>query len=226
MVRVPCAVRLISVWPSQSLDGVRVRGAALFLDGIEPLWEVHVLQHTRYVRCATDNGCTCHATYAGALCIDGFEPLWEVGHSTRRTAAAQGDPRRGWLLACAALSSRECAGLVWPQDRANSEGATLSWQLAGVPPTELDLIWAKALASVVGEAELSGATLNGIRMMTKGEYSAAYSHAAEYAVAAPVSHIVGLPALRCTRCTGEVYKLEFWMPRVPADTASIAVCCA
>jgi hypothetical protein len=170
---------LISVWPSQSLDGVRVRGAALFLDGIEPLWEVHVLQHTMYVRGATDNGCTCHATYAGALCIDGFEPLWEVGHSTRRTAAAQGDPRRGWLLSCAALSVSECAGLVWPQDRANSDGATLSWQLAGVPPTELDLIWAKALASVVGEAELSGATLNGIRMMTKGEYSAAYSHAAD-----------------------------------------------
>ena len=77
MVRVPCAVRLISVWPSQSLDGVRVRGAALFLDGIEPLWEVHVLQHTMYVRGATDNGCTCHATYASAHCIDGFEPLWE-----------------------------------------------------------------------------------------------------------------------------------------------------
>ena len=69
------------------------------------------------------------------------------------------------------------SAVAWPQDRANTEGATLSWQLAGVPPTELDLIWAKALASVVGEAELSGATLNGIRMMTKGEYSREYSAA-------------------------------------------------
>ena len=101
------------MWPSQSLDGVRVRGAALFLDGIEPLWEVHVLQHTMYVRGATDNGCTCHATYASAHCIDGFEPLWEVGHSTRLDAqptAAQGDLIRGGagcLLACAALSVSE-----------------------------------------------------------------------------------------------------------------------